>query len=35
MRSALTLKRKEKIRVAAGFLLSCFYMYVQRECVYD
>lgn len=24
MRSALTLKRKEKIRVAAGFLLSCF-----------
>lgn len=37
MRSALTLKRKEKIRVAASFLLSCFYWYMlskPKEKVY-
>ena len=31
MRSALTLKRKEKIRVAAGFLLSCFLFYMVKD----
>lgn len=34
MRSALTLKSKEKIRVAASFLLACFYFIcmIQDNC---
>ena len=31
MRSALTLKRKEKIRVAAGFLLFLFLFYMVKD----